>query len=133
VAWVIALGGTVFVLSMPDLYEARAQVFLDTSDPLVSDTRASDADMQLRVAFVRQSLLATPNIERVARATDLDLRAATPEEFQRLIAKLQNAISRCAPAPRAAGAARRVPGQPLRHQLTATRAGSRRSAWCRPC
>jgi uncharacterized protein involved in exopolysaccharide biosynthesis len=88
-AWVVAVAGTIVVLALPDLYEARAQVFLDTSDPLVQDTRATDADMQVRVAFVRQTLLSTPNIERVARATDLDLRAATPDEFERLVTKLQ--------------------------------------------
>jgi polysaccharide chain length determinant protein (PEP-CTERM system associated) len=92
-AWVVAVAGTIVVLALPDLYEARAQVFLDTSDPLVQDTRATDADMQVRVAFVRQTLLSTPNIERVARATDLDLRAATPDEFERLVTKLQRDIT----------------------------------------
>lgn len=93
VAWLVAAAGSVYVLSLPDLYEARAQVFLDTSDPLARDMRASDSDTQLRVAYVRQTLLSTPNIERVARATDLDLRAATPDEFQRLVGGLQRAIS----------------------------------------
>jgi polysaccharide chain length determinant protein (PEP-CTERM system associated) len=92
-AWVIALGGAAYVLKLPDLYEARAQVFLDTSDPLAQGRRDGDADAQMRVAFVRQTLLATPNVERVARATDLDLRAATPDEFQRLVAQLQRNIS----------------------------------------
>jgi polysaccharide chain length determinant protein (PEP-CTERM system associated) len=75
------------------LYEARAQVFLDTSDPLAREMRSSDADMQLRVAYVRQTLLSTPNIERVARSTDLDLRAATPDEFQRLVGDLRRDIN----------------------------------------
>lgn len=91
-AWVIAIGGAAYVLTMPDLFEARAQVYLDTSDPLARDTRATDADMQLRVAYVRQTLLSTPNIERVARTTDLDLRANSPDEFQQLVSGLQRAI-----------------------------------------
>jgi polysaccharide chain length determinant protein (PEP-CTERM system associated) len=89
-AWLVLIGGTVFILAMPDLYEARAQVYLDTTDPLAPQGR--EADVQLRVAYVRQTLLSTPNLERVARATDLDLRAATPEDFQLVVAGLQRSI-----------------------------------------
>ena len=91
VAWLVVIAGTVYVLKLPDLFEARAQVYLDTTDPLAP--RGRDADVQLQVAYVRQTLLSTPNIEQVARATDLDLRAATPEEFQRLVAGLQRDIT----------------------------------------
>jgi polysaccharide chain length determinant protein (PEP-CTERM system associated) len=90
-AWLVAIGGTLYVLSLPDMYEARAQVFLDTNDPLAP--RGLDSDVQMRVAYVRQTLLSTPNIESVARATDLDLRAPTPADFQRLVAELQRNIS----------------------------------------
>ncbi|HUG99748.1 MAG TPA: XrtA system polysaccharide chain length determinant [Gammaproteobacteria bacterium] len=93
-AWALAIAGTIYVLVLPDLYEARAQVFLDTSDPLRRDPRGGvDTDAQLRIAFVRQNLLSTPNIERVARETDLDLRAATPDAFQKLVVDLQRAIT----------------------------------------
>jgi len=91
-AWLVAIGGTAYVLWLPDLYEASAQVFLDTSDPLQEGRRDSDADAQLQIAYVRQTLLSTPNVESVARATDLDLRADTPDEFQRLVADLQRDI-----------------------------------------
>ena len=91
VAWLVVIAGTVHVLQLPDLYEARAQVYLDTSDPLAP--RGRDEDVQLQVAYVRQTLLSTPNIENVARATDLDLRAATPAAFQALVAGLQRDIS----------------------------------------
>jgi hypothetical protein len=76
---------------MPDVYEARAQVFVDTSDPLEQARAATDADV--KVAFVRRMLLSTPNLEQVARETDLDLRADTPQEFQALVLKLQREIS----------------------------------------
>ena len=92
-AWLVAIGGVAYVLTLPDLYEARAQVFLDTTDPLATTRRDGDADAQMRVMFVRQTLLSTPNLERVARATDLDLRAATPEDFRRLVAGLQSNIT----------------------------------------
>ena len=89
VTWAVGLGGIVFVLSMPDLYEARAQVFVDTRDPLMAAARGGE-DADAKVAYVRRMLLSTPNLEQVARETDLDLRAPTPQAFQALVAKLQN-------------------------------------------
>jgi polysaccharide chain length determinant protein (PEP-CTERM system associated) len=91
VAWLTAIGGTAYVLQLPDEFEARAQVFLDTTDPLAG--RGATDSAQLRVNYVRQTLLATPNLERVARATDLDLRASTPDELQRLIVNLRGRIN----------------------------------------
>lgn len=91
VAWLVAIGGTIYVLQLPDQYRARAQVFLDTTDPLAG--RGADGSAQLRVNFVRQTLLSTPNLEQVARATDLDLQAATPDELQRLIVGLRGRIA----------------------------------------
>ncbi|NGX17077.1 XrtA system polysaccharide chain length determinant [Wenzhouxiangella sp. XN24] len=91
VTWLVALGGIVVVLAMPDEYEARAQVFVDTSDPLAATTRGGD-DADAKVAYVRRMLLSTPNLELVARQTDLDLRAPTPQAFQALVAKLQEEI-----------------------------------------
>ncbi len=89
-AWVVGLLGIVFVLTMPDIYEANAQVFVDTRDPLAQARRSDDSDLQ--VDFVRRMLLSTPNLEQVARETDLDLRADTPQAFQGLVAKLQRDI-----------------------------------------
>ena len=88
--WAVALAGIVYTLSLPDLYEARAQVFVDTRDPLVATARGEESD--IKVAYVRRLLLSTPNLELVARETDLDLRAPTPQAFQGLVAKLQREI-----------------------------------------
>jgi polysaccharide chain length determinant protein (PEP-CTERM system associated) len=90
--WVVGLLGIFVVLAMPDVYEARAQVFVDTSDPLEQQARRTD-DADVKVAFVRRMLLSTPNLEQVARQTDLDLRADTPQAFQGLVLKLQRDIS----------------------------------------
>jgi polysaccharide chain length determinant protein (PEP-CTERM system associated) len=90
-AWMVAIGGIFVVLAMPDEYEARAQVFVDTSDPLATGQRGAD-DADAKVSYVRRLLLSTPNLEQVARETDLDLRAATPQAFQELVAGLQEDI-----------------------------------------
>jgi polysaccharide chain length determinant protein (PEP-CTERM system associated) len=92
VTWLIGVGGIAYVLTLPDLYEARAQVFVDTRDPLVAESRGGAEDAAMKVAYVRRMLLSTPNLEGVARQTDLDLRAPNPQAFQALVAGLQTAI-----------------------------------------
>ena len=93
-AWVVCLGGWVFVYSMPDVYEARTRFFVDQRsrvDELVEGSvRAEDVEGQLNL--VRQSLLGRPILEKVARATDIDLRAKNPEQFQALIQHLAGTI-----------------------------------------
>ena len=91
VAWLVGLAGIAVTLVVPDRYEARAQVYVDTRDPLVTtQNRGDDADIS--VAYVRRLLLSTPNLEQVARQTDLDLRAKTPQAFQALVTGLQQQI-----------------------------------------
>lgn len=90
-AWLVGLAGIIVVLAMPDRFEARAQVFVDTRDPLMAaSARGNDADVS--VAFVRRLLLSTPNLEQVARETDLDQRAETAQAFQQLVSALQQQI-----------------------------------------
>jgi len=69
VAALIAVAGWLVVFSLPDRYEATASVFVDTRTPLKPAlqglTVEQDVDSQLN--FVRQSLLAGPQLQRVAR------------------------------------------------------------------
>jgi polysaccharide chain length determinant protein (PEP-CTERM system associated) len=93
IAWVVGIVGIGYVLNMPDVYEARAQVFVDTEDPLLNMQLGSAMDdPQNKVNYVRRQLLSTPNLEQVARETDLDLRVDTPQAFENLIIGLQREI-----------------------------------------
>lgn len=90
-AWLVGLAGVVIAFTVPDRFEARAQVFVDTRDPLVTTpTNTNDADVS--VAFVRRLLLSTPNLEQVARETALDQRAETSQAFELLVSSLQEQI-----------------------------------------
>ncbi len=90
-AWLVGIAGMVLALTVPDRFEARAQVFVDTRDPLItSPSRGGDAEVS--VAYVRRLLLSTPNLEQVARQTALDQRAETAQDFQYLISALQQQI-----------------------------------------
>lgn len=92
VCWLVAMGGIAVVLLLPDEYEARAQVYVDSNDPLLTTNRGLTDNAQLKVHYVRRMLLSTPNLEEVSRKTDLDLRAPTPQAFQALITSLQRNI-----------------------------------------
>ncbi len=94
-AWLICLLGWGFVLSMPDIYQANARVYVD------ADSRLAEVVGQVgvppgvgsRVFVVRQAMLGRPQLERVARETDLDLRATNEEEKEMLLASLREKIS----------------------------------------
>lgn len=91
IAWVVGFAGIGVVLALPSVYEARAEVFVVMRDPLVGQTPGNGAEVS--IAYVRRLLLSKPNLEQVARQTELDRRAPTPQALQRLVADLQRDIS----------------------------------------
>lgn len=94
VAGVICLLGWAGVLMLPSIYEARARVYVDTQSALkpLLQGLAVAPNVESNLALVRQALLSRPQLERVARKTDLDLRATTPREKEALILSLQQRI-----------------------------------------
>ena len=85
--WVIALAGWGFSFQMPDQYRSSAQIHVDTDSmlqPLLQGL-VIDPGTQRRVELMTRTLLARPNLEKVARKTDLDLQARTPAEMEALI------------------------------------------------
>ncbi len=86
-AWTVCLAGWLSVISLPNVFQASARVYVDTQSalrPLLKGL-AVDPDVESNLAVVRQAILSRPNLEKVARQTDLDLRAKTPEEMEHLI------------------------------------------------
>lgn len=94
VAWLVCAAGWATVYALPDEYQARTRVYLDTESvlkPLLKDL-AVDTDVNTRVSLMTQILLSRPNLERVARETDMHLRAKTTKDMERLLARLQRTI-----------------------------------------
>jgi len=93
--WLICPLGWLVVSQLQDTYESEARVFADTQSilrPLLSGmTVESNPDLQ--ILQMVSTLLSRPNLERIARMTDLDVQANTPEEFDNLINVLKNGIS----------------------------------------
>jgi hypothetical protein len=73
VAWVVCLGGWLIVLSLPDMYEASAKVYVDTRTALrpILQGIALESDVDSQLLMVQQALLGRPHLERVAQATNL--------------------------------------------------------------
>jgi polysaccharide chain length determinant protein (PEP-CTERM system associated) len=94
VAWAVCLIGWIVVLSLPPVYEASARVYVDASAvlrPLLQGI-AVEQDVQAQLNYVRQAMLSRPQLERVARETDMDLKAGTPEQKEALIDELSQNI-----------------------------------------
>ena len=94
VSWGLAVAGTFFVYAMPNIYEASARVSVDTNSLLPALTKGLTASENLisEVDLVSKALLTRPNLEAVARETDLDLRAETPQDKELLITGLQRRV-----------------------------------------
>lgn len=94
-AWVIAIIGWGVVVFMPNMYTARARVYVDTDSvlkPLLSGL-AVNTDVMTRVDMMARVIMGRPHLERVARETGLADRARTPQQLARLIDSLSQKIT----------------------------------------
>lgn len=92
--WGMCIIGWAVVYSLPNVYEARARVYVDTENtikPLLEGIAIS-SNVLNEVIIVTREMLSRPNLARVARETDLDIRATTEQEFESLIAALRERI-----------------------------------------
>ncbi|MEO8748109.1 MAG: Wzz/FepE/Etk N-terminal domain-containing protein, partial [Rhodanobacter sp.] len=90
VAWGVLIIGALLVFSLPNKYEATAQVYADTdalTNPLLRGV-AVQPDVRERLQVVTHTMLSRPNLEAVAEKTGLSLRATTPAETDDLLLKL---------------------------------------------
>lgn len=93
-AWAVCAAGWLVVFTMQDMYEASARVFVDTRTALrpLLQGLAVDSDVDSQLKLVREGMLGRPQLERVARETDLDLQVATPQARAELIDTLRSRI-----------------------------------------
>lgn len=94
VAWVVTVSGWVFVMQLPDEYNAAARVHVDTESVLRPLLRglALETNIAQRVTLMTKKLLTRPTLEKVARMADLDIHATTPQAMDALVANLQKSI-----------------------------------------
>jgi len=96
IAWVVCLVGWIIVARLPDQYAASARVYVDTQSvlrPFLRGLAIETADTQRNVLLMTRTLLSQPNLEKVMRMTDLDLKAQTELQKEELLDKLRKNIS----------------------------------------
>jgi polysaccharide chain length determinant protein (PEP-CTERM system associated) len=94
ITWAVAIAGWVVVLKLPNQYEASARVYVDTQSilkPLLSNmTTLPNLDQQ--VLYMRRTLISRPNVERVMRMVDLDVKAKNTKEHDAMVEELMEKI-----------------------------------------
>jgi polysaccharide chain length determinant protein (PEP-CTERM system associated) len=95
VAWSVCILGWLAVLMMPDVYEASARVFVDTKTTLSEVTKGItvESNVDTQIQGVKQALLAGPQLEKVARESELDANAVTPQERQAVLNALRDRVN----------------------------------------
>ena len=94
VAWIVTAIGSVVVLSVPDKYEATARIFVDTQSilkPLMSGL-AVQPNVEQQVAMLSRTLISRPNVEKLIRMADLDLKSQSKGAQDALIDGLMSTL-----------------------------------------
>jgi len=94
IAWLVCIVGWGVIYQLPDKYRSSARVHVDTQSmltPLLRGLTITTNSSQ-RVRLVTRTLLSRPNLEKLARMTDLDLVALTPNDMERLLDELAGHI-----------------------------------------
>src|SRR6478752_7161654 len=94
VAWLAALIGIAVVYRIPEKYEASARVFVDTESllrPLLAGL-AIQPNLDQQVALMSRTLISRPNVEKLVRMSDLDLKLKSNTERDDLIDNLMRTI-----------------------------------------
>ena len=94
VAWIICLAGWVVVSTIPNMYQSSARIYVDADAVLTPLLRglAIDSSTGNDVDVLQRTLLSRPNLGKLISKTDLDLRALTLDDRERMIQSLSTSI-----------------------------------------
>jgi polysaccharide chain length determinant protein (PEP-CTERM system associated) len=93
-SWLICPIGFIYVASSPDIYESEARVYVDTRSvlqPLLQGLAIRE-NPQAEIMMMVKTLLSRPNLEVIARESDLDIRSTSAAQYENLIDSLSNNI-----------------------------------------
>jgi polysaccharide chain length determinant protein (PEP-CTERM system associated) len=87
VAWVVGIVAAIAVFVTPDQYQASARIYVDTESvlkPLLSGL-VVQANTDQQIAMLSRTLISRPNVEKLVRMADLDLRIKGAKDKEDLI------------------------------------------------
>ncbi|MDY7544692.1 chain length-determining protein [Glaciimonas sp. CA11.2] len=94
IAWLVFLVGGGVIYGLPNDFQASARVYVDTQSilkPLLSGM-TSVPNVEQQVSIMSHTLLSRPNLERVMRMTDLDIKAKNIDDKEKLTDELATQI-----------------------------------------
>ncbi len=95
ITWLVCLVGWAIVSVLPDKFESQARVFVDTDSllqPLLAGI-AVETNTVRQIDVMQRTLVSRPNLEKVARMTDLDLSAKSTADTERMINDLRDNLT----------------------------------------
>ncbi|MCY4757352.1 XrtA system polysaccharide chain length determinant [Pelomonas aquatica] len=95
VAWVAGIVGAVVVFVLPDRYEASARIYVDTQSilkPLMSGL-AVQPNVEQQVTMLSRTLISRPNVEKLVRMADLDLKNQSKAQQEATIESVTGSLS----------------------------------------
>ena len=93
-AFVLTIVSAAAVSQLPDEYQARARVFVDSNEvlkPLLKGL-AVQPDVNQRVQLMSRTLMSRPNMEKLVRMADIGVQATTDYEKEIQLNRLQSEV-----------------------------------------
>ena len=94
VAWSVALVGTIAVYRVPNQYEASARIHVDTLSilkPLMAGL-AVQPDIDQQISMLSRTLISRPNVEKLVRMADLDLKSQSKAQQDGTVDELMKSL-----------------------------------------
>ena len=82
----VVVVGVVVVFKIPDQYEASARIYVDTQSilkPLMAGLTVQP-NVEQQISMLSRTLISRPNVEKLIRMADMDLKAASKLEQEAL-------------------------------------------------
>jgi polysaccharide chain length determinant protein (PEP-CTERM system associated) len=94
VCWVAAVAAVAIALKVPNQYEASARIYVDTQSilkPLMSGL-AIQPNVDQQVSMLSRTLISRPNLEKLVRMADLDLKNESKQQQEAQIETLMKVL-----------------------------------------
>jgi polysaccharide chain length determinant protein (PEP-CTERM system associated) len=94
VSWLAAIVAVTIALKLPNQYEASARIYVDTQSilkPLMTGL-AIQPNIDQQVSMLSRTLISRPNIEKLVRMADLDLKNESKEQQEEQIERLMKVL-----------------------------------------